>query len=118
MVLSGLVGFLGAFAYPTSLALLNPSMPPGRRSQLMGLWGTAGPLGNIAGSTAAYATLGGLGWRISFCLPAALVIPISASNPSPITLADHPRRSPSPLTLTLTLTLILTQRSSSGEPST
>ena len=73
VLLGGGLGLASSWSYPMCMALLNQVMPAGRRSRLMGAWGTTGALGNMAGSFVSLRGLRILGWRWTFALPAALV---------------------------------------------
>ena len=72
IVIWGAHGLFSSWAYPVCVALLNPWLPAGRRSMLMGLWGTTCALGNLAASLASYYTLRHLGWCWCFLLPGGL----------------------------------------------
>ena len=75
IVLWGASGLFSSWAYPVSIALLNPLLPAGRRSMMMGLWGTTCALGNLAASAASYYTLRHLGWRwCGFSFPSREVL--------------------------------------------
>ena len=72
-------GFFSAWAYPVCIALVTPWIPPGRRSVLMGLWGTTCALGNLLASASTFYILRRFSWRWCFYLPGGLAAAIGVA---------------------------------------